>query len=282
MAPEAPIPGNIGARLRALPWGAMALVSLYVSVASGIIVAMQYQPEEAYHSVVMLDQLVPYGAFARSLHFYASQAFFLLLVAHFLTVLPRCNDMEQAEYLRLSATIPIAILLLFTGYVLRADHTGASAGRIAEAIVLAIPLVGKTINSLFVALSTHGLRRIFLHHLVTLGLIFLLLVWRHLHRHRVASGDYLWLMAGLALFCAFIPAPLDAERLGQIVITGPWFFLGIQEALRYLPTLLAGIALPASLLMALAFLPGKYRRPAMLFASFWLAVYAVLSLAGIR
>jgi ubiquinol-cytochrome c reductase cytochrome b subunit len=286
MASETPIPGNIGdrlaARLRALPWGAMALVSLYVSVASGIVVALQYQPDEAYHSVVMLDHLVPYGAFARSLHFYASQAFFLLFIAHFLAVMPHLAEMDRTEYWRLLAAMPVVILLLFTGYVLRADHTGASAGRIAEAIVLTIPFFGEILDKLFVAISSHGLHRIFLHHLVTLGLIFLLLVWRHLHRYRVAIGDYLWLVAALALFCAFVPAPVDADRLGASVITGPWFFLGIQEALRYLPTLLAGIALPASLLVALAFLPGKHQRPAYLFASLWLVVYAVLSLAGVR
>ena len=294
MASETPIPGKTGDRLAdrlraltwgllwGLPWGAMALVSLYVSVASGIIVALQYQPDTAYHSVVMLDQLVPYGAFARSLHFYASQVFFLLLIVHFLAVIPRFSEMDQAEYLRLLATIPVTVLLLFTGYVLRADHTGASAGRIAEAIILTIPFFGGILDKLFVAISSHGLHRIFLHHLVTLGLIFLLFVWRHLHRYRVATGEYLWLVAALVLFCAFVPAPIDADRLGAAVITGPWFFLGIQEALRYLPTLLAGIALPASLLVALAFFPGKYRRPASLFAFFWLLVYAALSLAGIR
>ena len=282
MASEKPRLGNAVGRLRALPWGAMALISLYVSVASGIAVALQYQPDEAYHSVVMLDQLVPFGAFARSLHFYASQAFFLFLIAHFLAAMPRLAEIDRMEYFRLLAAIPVVVLLLFTGYVLRADQTGASAGRIAEAIVLTIPFFGKIIDSLFVAISTHGLHRIFLHHLVTLCVIFLLLVWRHLHRYRVAIGDYLWLVAGLALFCAFIPAPVDADRLGAAVITGPWFFLGVQEALRYLPTLLAGIALPASLLLALAFLPGKYRRPAGLFTFFWLIVYAALSLAGIR
>ena len=277
MAAERTGPGE---RLRALPWGAMALVSLYVSIASGIIVALQYQPGNAYHSVVMLDQLVPHGAFARSLHFYSSQAFFLLLMAHFLATTPRFADMERAEYLRLAAILPVTLLLLFTGYVLRADSTGASAGRIAEAIILTIPFIGKISDSLFVAISSHGLDRIFLHHVVTLNLLLVLLAWRHLHRYRVEAGDYLWLMAALALFCAFVPGPLDPDRLGRISITGPWFFLGIQEALRYLPTLVAGVALPASLLVALAYFP-QYPRAVSRFVIFWLAVYAALSLTAI-
>ncbi|HBT96924.1 MAG TPA: hypothetical protein DEB25_04460, partial [Desulfobulbaceae bacterium] len=153
----------------------MALISLYVSLLSGIAVALQYQPGDAYLSVIMLDQLVPYGAFFRSLHFYSSQAFFLLLIAHFLAVAPRFSEMGWAEYLRLAATLPVTVLLLFTGYVLRADSTGTAAGRIAEAIVLAIPFIGNAGNDLFLSLLSHGLSRVFLHHLVTLGLILLLL-----------------------------------------------------------------------------------------------------------
>ena len=266
-------------RLRVLPWGAMALVSLYVSVASGIIVALQYQPTNAYHSVVMLEHLVPHGAFVRSLHFYASQVFFLLLITHFLATTSRFSEMGRAEYLRLAAVLPITVLLLFTGYVLRADSTGSSAGRIAEAIILTIPFIGKTCDSLFLAISSHGLGRIFLHHLLTLDVILLLLLWRHLHRYRVETGDYLWLVAALALFSALVPAPLDADRLGAFSITGPWFFLGVQEALRYLPTLMAGVALPCALLVALALLPQRTRAVSR-FVVFWMAIYAALSLAA--
>jgi len=280
MAAENPAHKYPGGGLRSLPWGAMALVSLYVSLVSGIVVALQYQPSDAYLSVIMLERLAPFGAFFRSLHFYASQAFFLLSIAHFLAVTPRFAEMGWAEYLRLTAVLPVTLLLLFTGYVLRADSTGAAAGRIAEAIILTIPFIGKTCDSLFLAISSHGLDRVFLHHLVTLGLILLLLAWRHLQRYRIEASDYLWLVAGLTLFCALVPAPFDADRLGRMVITGPWFFLGVQEALRSLPTLVAGVILPACLLAALAFLPGKYRRAASAFALFWLAVYALLSFAA--
>jgi ubiquinol-cytochrome c reductase cytochrome b subunit len=258
----------------------MALVSLYVSLASGIVVALQYQATDAYHSVVMLDQLVPHGAFVRSLHFYASQAFFLLLIVHFVATAPRFAEMDRSEYLKLAAILPLTVLLLFTGYVLRADSTGASAGRIAEAIILAIPFIGETCNSLFVAIASHVLGRIFVHHLVTLDVLLLLLAWRHLHRYRVETGDYLWLVAALALFSAFVPAPLDPDRLGTVSITGPWFFLGIQEALRHLPTLVAGVALPATLLIALAFLPNRPRALSR-FVFAWLIVYAVLSLIAV-
>jgi len=131
-----------------------------------------------------------------------------------------------------------------------------------------------------VAISSHGLDRIFLHHVVTLDVLLVLLAWRHLHRYRVEAGDYLWLMAALALFSVFVPGPLDPDRLGRISITGPWFFLGIQEALRYLPTLVAGVGLPAGLLIALAFFP-QYPRTVSRFVPFWLAVYAALSLIAV-
>ncbi|MDR3088348.1 MAG: cytochrome b N-terminal domain-containing protein [Desulfobulbaceae bacterium] len=268
-------------RLRALPFGAMALISLYVSLASGIVVALQYQAENAYQSVVMLDQLAPGGAFARSLHFYSSQVFFLLLIGHFVAVFTHIHEMDRGEYWRLAATLPLSVLLLFTGYVLRDDRTGAAAGRIAESIILTIPFIGNSLGDLFVAIATHGLGRIFLHHMVTLGLILLLLVWRHLHRYRVQSGDYLWLIGGMALFCAVVAAPLDATSPSSLLISGPWFFLGIQEALRYAPTFVAGIGFPAVLLAALACLAGAHRRAACACACIWLCAYALLSIMAI-
>ena len=83
---------NINDMLRSLPWGALSLVSLYISLVSGVVVALQYEPTAALHSTIALSSLAPFGTIFRSLHFYSSQIFFLLIVVHFWAVLPATNS----------------------------------------------------------------------------------------------------------------------------------------------------------------------------------------------
>ena len=68
-------------------WGGTALISLYLSIVSGIVVALHYDHNEAFYSLTTIELVVPYGAFWRSLHYYSSQLFFLLLLVHLSTVL---------------------------------------------------------------------------------------------------------------------------------------------------------------------------------------------------
>ena len=146
--------------LKALPghlitvkWGAWSLVCLYISLVSGVLVALQYDPVAAYYSTAAMDLLVPFGQYFRSLHFYSSQFFFLLAIIHLIAVYHSTDSYTTAQWSRLIATLPVVLLLLFTGYILRADSTGASAGAIAEAILMDIPLFGPAINSAFFSIT---------------------------------------------------------------------------------------------------------------------------------
>jgi quinol-cytochrome oxidoreductase complex cytochrome b subunit len=60
------------------------------------------------------------------------------------------------------------------------------------------------------------------------------------------------------------PAPLGAPADPLHTpphVSAPWIFAGIQELLRYLPPLLAGLLIPLAVLFALTFLPFIQTRP---------------------
>ena len=272
--------------LKALPghlitvkWGAWSLVCLYISLVSGILVALQYDPVSAYYSTAAMDLLVPFGQYFRSLHFYSSQFFFLLAIIHLIAVFHSTDSYTTAQWSRLIATLPVVLLLLFTGYILRADSTGASAGAIAEAILMDIPLFGPAINSALFSITDHGMQRVYVTHIITFDLLWLALAWEHLRRYRIRITDYLPAAGLVLLFSVFIAAPIDPEKLGVSYISGPWFFLGLQELLRYLPPLIAGFIFPASFIFAL-FLARKHLRffkSTIIFLLIWLLLYLVLS-----
>lgn len=264
-----------------IKWGDWCLISLYISLVSGVVVGLHYEPTTPFYSTTALDILAPYGSYFRSLHFYSSQLFFLLAILHFVVIFDKSQTYRFRCWTYLILTLPVGLMLLFTGYVLRADSTGHSAGIIAENILLSIPLFGATLNNLLFSITEHGLQRVYMHHVISFDLLFLFFAWDHLRRYNhINFRRHLWFIIVVLLFSVFVSAPIDPEELGMFFITGPWFFLGLQELLRYLPTFLAGFLIPVSLIIGLIYLRKENRwfSWVLVFVGVWLVGYGVLTL----
>ncbi|MBU0665033.1 MAG: cytochrome b N-terminal domain-containing protein [Proteobacteria bacterium] len=272
------------ALMRTVKWGEWSLIALFISVLSGILVAFQYDPATPLYSAGSLDLLVPFGDYFRSLHFYSSQLFFLLTLVHLWAIFERAETYSRSQWIRLTATLPVALLILFTGYILRADSTGASAGLIAENIITAIPGVGKTFNDLLFSITDDGMKRVYVNHVIGFGIVWGILIWEHLRKYRTSFWNHPLLTAIILLCCLLTSAPFEPEKLGVFHISGPWFFLGLQELLRFLPPLLAGVIFPSTLLLALFFLQrhNRYYYPRLLsFILGWLGTYTLLTVIAL-
>lgn len=261
-------------------WGGQALICLFLSVLSGIIVALQYNGSEPFYSTATIELVIPYGTFWRALHYYSSQAFFLLLLCHLAVILWQNEySYTRMAWIRLTASIPVAILLLFTGYVLRGDATGEAAGAIAEHIALAIPIIGRHLNNLLFDVMTSGVQKVYANHLIGLMVLGGICVWPHLRRYTARFMNHTLLVAGILLLSTLLNTPMEPDRIGLTHIAGPWFFLGLQELLRYIPAFWAGVVTPLILILALFFLPKKKRNRiiTLFFIVIWLAGYTVLT-----
>ena len=266
-----------------IKWGSWSLICLYISLLSGVIVGLQYDLSEPFYSTAALDLLIPYGKYFRSLHFYSSQFFFLFAVIHYIVAFNKTDSYSNNRRILLVLSLPTSLLLLFTGYVLRNDSTGASAGVIAENILLATPLIGSIFNELLFSITNHGMQRVYLHHVISFDLLLLILAWEHLRRYPVKISHYPLLITLVLSFSIFISAPMDPEELGRFYITGPWFFLGLQELLRYLPPFIAGIVIPGFFLMVLIIFSKSHRWFSRLLTVIcgWLLVYTVLTVIAL-
>lgn len=262
------------------PWGGGSLISLFLSVVSGIVVALQYDPTEPFYSTTTIELVVPYGSFWRALHYFSSQAFFLLLLAHVVVVLWKNEaDYRRGAWVRLCATLPCGLLLLFTGYVLRGDATGEAAGAIAEHICLSVPLIGPALNDVLFDLAESGLRKVYAHHVIGLVVLGGMAAWPHLRRYTARWRNHLPLVALTVLISVAVAAPIEPNRFGLLFIAGPWFFLGLQELLRYWPPFVAGVLAPLLPLALLLWLPKAHRSRtlALLAIGLWLAFYIGLT-----
>ncbi len=262
------------------PWGGGALISLYLSIVSGIIVALQYNVAEPFYATTTIELIISYGSFWRALHYYSSQAFFLLLLAHLGMVLWK-NEMvfKRGAWIRLCATVPCGLLLLFTGYVLRGDATGEAAGTIAEHICLSVPLIGPLLNDLLFDLADSGVNKVYTHHVIGLVVLGGLAAWPHLRRYTARWRDHLLLVLATILLSAMLAAPMEPSRFGLLFIAGPWFFLGLQELLRFLPPFIAGVATPLLPLGLLFWLPKTTpaRSSVLIVIALWLLAYGILT-----
>ncbi len=266
--------------LREYRWGGGSLISLFLSILSGIVVALQYDVNNPFYSTTTIELVVPFGSFWRALHYYSSQAFFLLLLAHLAVVLWKNDEtFKRGAWIRLCTTLPCGLLLLFTGYVLRGDATGEAAGAIAEHICLSVPLIGTQLNDLLFDLADSGLRKVYAHHVIGLVVLGGMAAWPHLRRYTARWRNHPVLVLLTVLVSIAVAAPIEPSRFGLLFIAGPWFFLGLQELLRYWPAFVAGVLTPLLPLALLFWLPktSRVRSPALLGIGLWVLATAILT-----
>lgn len=272
-------------RLLDYPWGGASLISLYLSILSGIVVALQYNVTDPFYSTTTIELVIPYGFFWRALHYFSSQAFFLLLLVHAGIVVGK-NEMEykRGAWLRLCSTVPCGLLLLFTGYVLRGDATGEAAGAIAEHICLSIPLVGASLNDLLFDLTDSGVNKVYAHHVIGLVVLGGIAAWPHLRRYTARWRSHLLLVLCTVLVSILFTAPIEPGRFGLLFIAGPWFFLGLQELLRYMSPFIAGVLIPLVPLGLLLWLPktAPARTWTLQALLLWFLAYGVLTVLCIQ
>lgn len=288
--------------LQTIKWGEKSFVALYLSVLSGIVLSLQYDPSTPLYSVTTIELLVPFGAFWRALHFYSSQLFFLFFLLHLYIILdgkhpqpdqvppkiaksplfPPDKKGMRRRWIKLILSLPVVVLLLFTGYVLRGDGTGEFAGIIAENIILSIPFIGKLLNSMLFSISNSGMKVVYANHLIGLGVVWGVLSWDHLRRYKVTWREHGWILTGLMLISFLIKAPLELAGLGIFHIKGPWFFVGLQELLRYVQPFWAGVVFPLTSIIALVYAVGKspLRKYSLIYLIFWLVTYTALTIIG--
>jgi menaquinol-cytochrome c reductase cytochrome b/c subunit len=90
-------------------------------------------------------------------------------------------------------------------------------------------------------------------------------VWPHLLLEEFIA--MLILFAGLLVFSTFLNAPLREvanPNLTPNPSKAPWYFLGLQELLRYFHPMIAGISIPTFILVGLAAVPYVDRNPSIL------------------
>jgi cytochrome b-561 len=272
---------------------------LLVLFVTGLLEVFYYipTPDKAAASIQTLTFLVPYGNLIRNLHYWAAQFLVVVTAIHLLRVVltGSYSPPRRLNYLLGMGLFVSAVLLDFTGYVLRWDEGIRWALVAGTNLVKSIPLAGQTLYGMLVGGSEPGpatLIRFYGWHIFGLMLIAGSLLTWHIFRIRRDGGiavpppqlrdtpgrisrydlvrrevaAMLLASAALLLLSLFAPAPIAPAMTSTPAVAGstraPWFFLWVQQMLKWGSPFLWGVIVPLAVLLALTLIPYIFSKTA--------------------
>lgn len=278
--------------------GGLAVFLTIVVIITGVLEMFFYTPTptQAGPSIQMITFLVPYGGFVRGLHFWASQCLVIVSGIHLLRVIftGAYHSPRRFNFLLGLGLFVLVIFMNFTGYVLRWDNGIQWALIVGTNLLETIPVIGSQIYQFVVGGLTPGpatLIRFYAWHIFGLTIFSIFILAWHLFRVRRDGGisapdpdqrtdqrritryelvrrEVLAMLVAsviLILVTTFLPAPLSAPILDAGMppnpnIRAPWFFLWVQQLLRFGDAFWMGVAIPLGVIILLASLPYIFKQ----------------------
>jgi len=268
--------------------GGLAIFLFSVLVVTGLLEMFYYVPslERANASVQLLTFLVPYGWLVRGVHYWAAQGLVVIAVLHLLRVVltGAYKSPRRFNWLLGVSLFVFVVLLDFTGYVLRWDTNIEWALLVGTNLLKSIPLIGESLYGLVVGgseVSADTIVRFYAWHIFGLALIAAVAIGWHIFRvrrdggistpeprtsDRIARDDLVkrevvaMLLAAAALLLLAVVFQPELGPPGNFLqlpgeASAPWFFVWVQQLLRWGDPLPMGLLIPIGLLAILILIP---------------------------
>ncbi|MBI5353207.1 MAG: cytochrome b N-terminal domain-containing protein [Chloroflexi bacterium] len=272
--------------------GGMAVFLSVILLVTGLLEMYYYIPtsDQAAISVETIVSLVPLGNLIRNLHYWSAQFLVIVMTIHLLRVAltGAYAPPRRFNHVLGLGLLVFTLLLDFTGYVLRWDEGIRWALVVGANLIKTIPWIGAGLYQFVIGGSEPGnatLTRFYTWHIfgLTLGEA-ILIVWHifrvrrdggisvpppveRIEKDRITRFELLkrevlvMIIVGiiLLLFSMIVPAPIKQPISDTTALTGnsraPWFFLWVQQLLKFGDPFLLGILTPVLVVIALGVMP---------------------------
>jgi len=273
--------------IRAFDWwnerlptaGVLGLAVFLVGVISGVVLAVAYDVRAASDSLELMELASPAGTFLRAVHAWTGHLLVILALLHVLDRLVRGAETRprRGVWLRAVLSVPVLLLLMLSGFILKGDAEGALASEIVAGLLGLLPLIGDEATVSLLG-APGDLQLVYVHHVATATILVWVFSVEHARRLWPSAGAVVGVSAAAALLA--LAAPPGLHDGVEPVIKGPWYFVGVQEVLHWTTRpawlwLAAGAVL--ALLFALPSLEERRRTRAKLGLALLLAAYALVS-----
>ena len=270
--------------------GGMAALLVVIQVVTGLLLKFHYEPspENAYNSILNLQETLLFGKMLRNIHHWSAIAFVWVVFLHMLRTAftGAYRPPRDVTWVTGIALLILVVLSNFTGYLLPWDQLSYWAVTVATSLLSYIPLAGEPIRRALLGGAEVGqptLTNFFNLHTGVIPLMIIALMAWHFWRIRRAGGVIVankdkespmvdtrphlvnrefvvavTLLAAIFLFSSLLDAPLR-ERANPTFspnpAKAPWYFMGLQELLIHFHPLFAVFILPATVLTAAVCMP---------------------------
>jgi len=270
--------------------GGMAAQLMVIQGVTGLLLKFHYEPspENAYNSILNLQESLLFGKMLRNIHHWSAIAFVWIVFLHMLRTAytGAYRPPRDVTWITGLALLLLVVLSNFTGYLLPWDQLSYWAVTVATSLLSYIPLAGEPIRKVLLGGTEVGqptLTNFFNLHTGVIPLTIIALMAWHFWRIRRAGGvivadkdrespmvdtrPYLvnrefvvavTLLAVIFLISSILDAPLR-ERANPAFspnpAKAPWYFMGLQELLIHFHPLFAVFILPVTVLAAALWMP---------------------------
>jgi len=280
-----------------LTWGlgGMAVVLVGMLFVTGLMLKFAYQPvpDQAYASIVNLQNTVLFGRLIRNIHHWSGNALLLIVFLHFLRVFFTGAFQPPRQFNWVLGLVMFLLVLgsNFTGYLLPWDQLAFWAITICTGMLEYIPGIGVGLKKMISGGNEIGpatLSNFFAVHTAVIPACLLILMPFHFWRVRKSKGLVIprspqqdpaekgesvatipnliirelavaaVLIALIMVVSVLFNAPLEAKAnpgLSPNPTKAPWYFAGLQELLLHFHPLFAVLIIPVVTIVALFFLP---------------------------
>ena len=265
------------------PLGMLALAAFVVCAVTGVILIPVFKPGAVFDSIALLLLKNPAGVVIRSLHYWSAQLFFALSIAHIVDHLLRRTEtrVQFGIWLRLSLCIPAIFGVMLSGFLLRGDTASTQAMEVLRSLLVFVPFIGEAMSRLLTG-SGANLTTVYLHHAATLTIVIWLVTIEHARIIMPRVRAYLFVLPPVIVLSLLLIPGLEWQA--ATIEKGPWYLVGLQELLHWLPWpqfALLLMLLGLVLFIALPRLPAQWRSASKWTLAAAALAYVVLTIVGI-
>jgi len=241
-------------------WGEISLSALVLALISGFMLIPLVPAGNT--GFLALSQLIgsSSGHLLHSVHSYSGDLFLLTLFMHIWEYLYKKVHLSYTlnSWGWLIVLIVFSLLVVFSGFLSIGSKESNSAMLIFKGILKSFSFAGEAVNH-FLFGSAQG-TIVYLHHASTFTVLTVILTYILIRRIKPDRYVRLYSLL-LLLFAAVVNPVMIGHPVDSVteVVKGPWYFIGLQEMLSWLPIWLAGILFPLASLLIVYFLPLKER-----------------------
>ncbi|MFI5420962.1 MAG: cytochrome b N-terminal domain-containing protein [Nitrososphaerales archaeon] len=232
---------------------------------TGALLLLFYTPSlsGAWTSVHLINNVIPYGAIVRNIHYFASDAMVFLALAHMYYNYFRGRFKIRHDIIWITGVIfgTITVLEAFTGYDIILNTRAVLAVSIGVSLNYAAPVLGPTlVHTIFGQGFPDFILRFYALHIFIIPVLMIVLMLVHFPRNLTFDIPVVSAVTGAVLLLGGLyPVSLGVQYTPQVnpgYTLPEWYLTTLYAFLRtFMPKFVAGILIPTLFILMFLVIP---------------------------